>query len=388
MTRFEFSTAGRILFGPGTSRELGHLTRGQGRRALVVVGRDAARAEPVVESLKAAGVESVTFSVATEPDVACVQSGTELAREKGVEVVVAIGGGSVMDAGKGIAALLGNGGEVLDYLEVIGRGQPLQQPSKPFIAVPTTSGTGSEVTRNAVLASPAHRVKASLRGPFLLPSVAVIDPELVRGLPAGITAFSGMDAVTQLIEAFVCVRANPMTDALCLDGLARAARALPVAVSSPSDLGARSDMAYAAMLSGVALSNAGLGAVHGFAGPLGGMFEAPHGALCAALLPHVMETNIAALRREKEQPSAGERLGRYRKLASLFTGKREADPEEGAQWVSELVRRLRIPTLSAYGMTPEHTAEAVDKASKANSMKANPVPLSESELAGIFRAAL
>src|SRR5208282_5705063 len=227
------------------------------------------------------------------------------------------GGGSAIDAAKAIAAMLTNKGELLDYVEIIGRGKPLTQPSAPFIAVPTTAGTGSEVTRNAVLASPEHRVKVSLRSPLMLPRVAVVDPELTYALPPAITASTGLDALTQLIEPFVCARANPMVDALCIEGIRRAARSLREVVHQNPGKSAREDMALASLFGGIALANAGLGAVHGFAGPMGGMFAAPHGALCAALLPGVMAANVAALRRR--QPG-GEGLRRYDEIARLLTG--------------------------------------------------------------------
>ena len=208
-------------------------------------------------------------------------------------------------------------GELLDYVEIIGRGQALTKPSAPFIAIPTTAGTGSEVTRNAVLASPEHRVKVSLRSPLMLARVALVDPELTYDLPPALTASTGLDALTQLIEPFVCLRANPMTDGLCVEGMRRAARSLRVAFTDGQNKSAREDMAVASLFGGLALANAGLGAVHGFAGPIGGMFPAPHGAVCAALLPHVMTANIRALR---QRAPGSEALRRYDKVARLLTG--------------------------------------------------------------------
>ena len=246
-----------------------------------------------------------------------MEQGVELAKAERCELVIGFGGGSALDAAKAIAAMLANGGELLDYLEIIGRGKPLTKPSAPFIAIPTTAGTGAEVTRNAVLASPEHKVKVSLRSPLMLAKVAVVDPELTYDLPSALTASTGLDALTQLIEPFVCNRANPMTDGLCVEGLRRAARSLRMAFGKGRDQDAREDMAVASLFGGMALSNAGLGAVHGFAGPIGGSFSAPHGAICAALLPHVMAMNLRALRQRDPHGAA---LFRYEEAAWWLTG--------------------------------------------------------------------
>jgi alcohol dehydrogenase class IV len=273
----------------------------------------------------------------------------------------------------------------LDYLEVIGQGRALETAPAPFIAIPTTAGTGSEVTRNAVLASPEHRVKVSLRSPFMLPRVALIDPQLTYGLPPAITASTGLDALTQVIEPYVCARPNPMTDSLCYEGIRRAAKALPLVFGDGQNTQAREDMAVASLFGGLALANAGLGAVHGFAGPIGGMFAAPHGAVCAALLPYVMEVNLRAL---TERQAKSETLARYQTVAQLLTGNPSAGAEEGPSWVHTLTRKLQIPGLAAYGITPDHIPEMVDKSSKASSMKANPIALTPKELAEILERAL
>src|ERR1035437_9079914 len=300
--RFEFATAARVIFGPGVLREVGPLARGFSPRSLVVTGANPRRAEPLLSLLREQGVRGIPFPVRGEPELATVQQGVALAKQENCGLVISFGGGSALDAGKAIAAMLANTGELLDYLEVIGRGKALTEPSAPFIAIPTTAGTGSEVTRNAVLASPAHGVKVSLRSPFMLPRVAVVDPELTYDLPPAVTASTGLDALTQLIAPYVSCRANPMTDALCVEGIRRAARSLHTAFTESRNTAARTDMAVASLFGGLALANAGLGAVHGFAGPIGGQFPAPHGAVCAALLPHVMEANLRALRRR--QPAA------------------------------------------------------------------------------------
>ena len=313
---FEFATPPRIIFGAGKLREIGPLAAALGRRALVVTGSTSARAAPLLEMLAAAGVACASFPVSGEPTTDLVRQGVRQARDAGCDMVIGIGGGSVIDAGKAIAALLTNAGDPLDYLEVIGRGLALTQPAAPCIAVPTTAGAGAEVTRNAVLASPEHRVKVSLRSPLILPRLALVDPELTYDMPPAVTASTGLDALTQLIEPFVSRRANPLTDAFCQQGMTRAARSLPRAFRDGRDVQAREDMALASLCGGLALANAGLGTAHGFAGPVGGMFPAAHGAVCAALLPHVMSINVQAL--NARQPES-EALGRYDEVARILT---------------------------------------------------------------------
>jgi alcohol dehydrogenase class IV len=384
-TRFEFTTATRIVFGAGTANSLGAIAKDFGRRALVVTGRDSKRIERMLASLQSAGVSPAAFPVAGEPELATVAQGMKLAKSERCELVIGCGGGSAIDAAKAIAAMLANDGELLDYVEIIGRGQPLTKPSAPFIAVPTTAGTGSEVTRNAVLASPEHKVKVSLRSPLMLARVAVVDPELTYDLPPALTASTGLDALTQLIEPFVCNRANPMTDGLCIEGLRRAARSLRVAFSNGKDKDAREDMAVASLFGGLALSNAGLGAVHGFAGPIGGSFPAPHGAICAALLPHVMTMNLRALR---QRDPNGPALYRYEEVARWLTGDMKARADDGVKWVRALVLDLKTPRLGSFGVQREHFPDLAARAAKASSMKANPIGLTPEELAEILESAL
>jgi alcohol dehydrogenase class IV len=383
--RFEFGTATRIVFGPGTFGEVGKIAREFGDRAVVVTNLEPAALEPLAGRLREGGLHCNLFVVRGEPEIETVRQGVARAKRENCSVVVSIGGGSALDAGKAIAAMLTNPGELLDYLEVVGRGQALTQPGAPFIAVPTTAGTGAEVTRNAVLASPEHKFKVSLRSPFLLAKVALVDPELTYDLPPAITASTGLDALTQVIEPYVCSRPNPMTDALCMEGIRRAARSLQTAFEKGRDPAARLDMSVASLFGGLALANAGLGAVHGFAAPIGGQFHAPHGAVCAALLPQVMEANVRALR--QRQPAA-EPLRRYDEVARLVTGSATATAEAGIEWVRKLVTNLRIPGLGQYGLKREHTAELVRKASQASSMKANPIALAPEELAWILERAL
>ena len=299
--QFEFATATRIIFGEGSVKQVAPAAKQWGKRILVVTGHGPERAGLLRADLAAAGVHTSTFAVEGEPSVDLIAHGLQQARGEQCDAVIALGGGSVIDAGKAIAALLTNPGELMDYLEVVGKGQAIQNPAAPFIAVPTTAGTGSEVTRNAVLGVPARQVKVSLRSPLLLPRLAVVDPELTFGLPPAVTASTGLDALTQLIEAYVSIRANPVTDGFCVQGIPLAARSLRRAFHHGHEPEARRDMSLAALFSGLALANAGLGVVHGFAAPLGGRFPAPHGAICAAILPYGMEINLRALRARAPQ---------------------------------------------------------------------------------------
>lgn len=379
--KFEFATANRVLFGPGRSAEVGQLAAGLGRRALVTGSPDSERARPVLEVLQAAGVETLYFPVDGEPTVDSAQEGARQAQKAQCELVVGFGGGSALDTAKAVAALAANPGDPLDYLEVVGRGQPLAQDPLPVIAIPTTAGTGSEVSRNAVLGVPGQQVKVSLRSPKMLPAIALVDPDLTLSLPPEVTASTGMDALTQLIEPYVSNQANPITDALCREGIARSARSLLRAFMDGQDHLAREDLAIASLLGGMALANARLGAVHGFAAPLGGMFPVPHGVACAALLPHVMRVNIQAL---GERDPGAQALQRYAEIARLLTGNPQADPEAAADWVDELSRSLEIPHLAAYGISPSDFEDLIEKGSQASSMKGNPIQLNHEELETIL----
>ena len=394
---FDFATANRILFGAGTIGALPGLIRTWGQRVLVVTGRSAARVRPLVESLESEGLEPRLLSVLGEPTVEVVARGCHLAAEQRVEGVVAFGGGSAIDAAKAIAVLATNPGDILDYLEVIGQGRALEKPGLPCVAVPTTAGTGAEVTRNAVLASAEHRVKVSLRSRLMLPRLAVVDPELSYRLSPEPTAATGLDALTQLIEPFVSCRANPMTDALCREGMMRVARSLrpahgaavriaqdPDAALDESEKAARTDLAVAALFSGLALANAGLGAVHGFAGPIGGMFGASHGSICAALLPAVVSGNVSALRARSPQHSA---LDRYREMAVLLCADPNATIDQAIDWLRRLTADLAIPGLGQQGVADTELDAVVTRATAASSMKGNPIALTREEMAAMLHAA-
>lgn len=383
--RFEFATAQRIVFGAGTRSELPALVASFGRRVFWVGGANPRRQAELLAALGVVAESLEVFAVSGEPTVALVEAGARRACAAGSTVVVAVGGGSAIDAGKAIAALASNPGDALDYLEVVGRGRALPNAPLPFVAVPTTAGTGAEVTRNAVLAVPGARVKVSLRSAAMLPRIALVDPELALGLPAAVTAATGMDALVQLIEPYLSCRANPMTDALCRDGIGRVARALPRAVAEPGNLAARSELALGALYSGMALANAGLGAVHGFAAPIGGLYPAPHGAVCAALLAPVLRVNLAALRSRAPQHPV---LARMAEVACWITGDAAATADDAAVFCAALCRSLAIPSLGAWGVRAEDVPTIVEQAAAASSMKGNPLPLTPAELAAALDAAL
>ena len=374
MTAFEFATAARIVAGPGRAAELPGLLAGLGSRVLVCTGANPGRHTDLLAGLD---LPAAMFAVPGEPTIDLARAGAVAAREHGADVVAAIGGGSVIDLGKAVAMLLGNGGDPLDYLEVVGSGQKITRPAVPCVAVPTTAGTGAEVTANAVLTSPEHGLKASLRSPLMIPRVALVDPRLTLSCPPAVTAASGLDALTQCLEPFVSIRANPLTDGLAAEGLRRAASGLRAACADGGDLGARADMAMCSLLGGMALANAKLGAVHGLAGVVGGTAAVPHGVACAALLAPVVEANVRALRSVDPGDPA---LSRYTEVARLLTGRLTASIEYGVAWIRETIALLAIPGLATFGIGPEHADDIAAKAAKSSSMQGNPIALSRSEL--------
>jgi alcohol dehydrogenase class IV len=381
---FEFATAGRVLFGRGTSQQIPDLARDLGCRALLVLGGSDRGRQALLEGLSDAHIRAVVFNVSGEPTTDLVDRATAIARAEGCDLVISVGGGSAIDAGKAVAVLLSNPGGVLDYLEVAGGGKLLLKRGVPFIAVPTTAGTGAEVTKNAVLEVPDQKLKVSLRSPLLLPRLAVVDPELAQSLPPAMTACTGMDALTQLIEPFVSNAANPLSDGICREGLTRAARSLLRAYRDGSDVAAREDMALAALCGGLALANARLGAVHGFASVLGGTTGHAHGAICARLLPFVMEANIRAVD-ERGDPTV---TRRYVEIARALTGDAEADVQDGVSWVRGLCALMKIPPLRVAGLSSDDCARLIPLVHRASSTQGNPVKLSDLELRGILEASL
>ncbi len=383
---FEFASASRIIFGDGSAEQLPKLAREKGIHALLV--SDSFQPEAVtrcIDALRSADLQLTRVPVSGEPTIEAIDEAKAIATSAGCDLVISIGGGSVIDTGKASAALIPNEGEVIDYLEVIGAGRKLSATPLPFIALPTTAGTGAEVSKNAVLGSKAHRVKVSLRDNRMLADIALVDPLLTHSLPPAVSASTGMDALTQVLEPFVSHLANPLTDGMCTEGLRRAGRSLRTVYAEPDNAAARSDMALTSLLGGLALANAKLGAVHGFAGVLGGMYDAPHGAICAALLPPVIEANIKALNtRERENPA----LKRYEYAAQFLLFDRAATVQDAMDWISETSRIFDIPGLGAYGLREEDFGEIVEKSSVSSSMKGNPIVLSAEELTEILYAAL
>ena len=379
---FEFATAGRIMVGPGRAQELPGVLAGLGSRFLVVTGADPARHNTLLASLDGA---ATVFPVAAEPTVETARAALAVAREHGADVIAAIGGGSVIDTGKAVAMLLGNGGDPLDYLEVVGSGQAITRPAVPCVAVPTTAGTGAEVTANAVLAVPSQRVKASLRSPLMIPRVALVDPLLTVSCPPPVTAASGLDALTQCLEPFVSVQATPLTDGLAREGLRRAGTGLRAAYADGGDLTARADMAMCSLLGGISLANAKLGAVHGLAGVIGGTADVPHGLACAALLAPVIEANVRAARLSS---FGADVLERYTEAARLLTAQPDASVEDGLAWIRETLALLYVPGLAAFGLGPQQADDIAAKALVSSSMKGNPVPLSHADLKAVLLQAL
>ena len=381
---FEFSTTGRIIFGSGTTKHLPNYTASLGKNAFIICGKNTNRIDFIVDYLNTANIKTSVFSVSTEPTIPLVLQGIHKARSKGCDVIIGIGGGSVIDTGKVISAMMTNSGELSEYLEVIGRGKGISCAPAPYIAIPTTAGTGAEVTCNAVLASPEHKVKASMRSPLMFPRIALIDPELTYSMPPAITASTGLDALTQLIEAFVSNKANPLTDGICIEGLKRASRSISIAYKS-GDKTAREEMCMASLFSGFALANAKLGVVHGLAAPLGGMFSAPHGMICARLLPFVIETNVDVL---IKNDSSSDFIKRFDALAQVLTNNANASATDAVRWIKSICGELKIPALKEFGLRESYIPEIVQQAMKSSSTKGNPVELTDEELTRILQQAM
>jgi len=382
---FEFTTAGRIGFGSGIATQMAREIAALGTTAFVVTGTAPERQAELLAAIAGQGLACVTFGVTGEPTTEIVTTAVASARRARADLVIGIGGGSVIDTGKVVAAMLTNDGVLEDYLEVVGAGQPLKHPPAPYVAIPTTAGTGAEVTRNAVLCVPEREVKVSMRSAFLLPRLAIVDPLLTHSMPPALTASTGLDALTQLAEAFVSNKANPLTDGLCREGLQRAGRSLRRAFEDGSDAQAREDMALASLFSGLALANAKLGAVHGFAGPLGGMIDVPHGVVCGRLLPLVIEANVRALH---DRAAGSPALARYDEIARLLTGNSTAQACDAVSWVQDMCATFALPPLRRFGLAEDDFPTAIAKAKKASSMKGNPIELTEAELRTILARAI
>ena len=383
--RFEFATASRIIFGPSVADEVAPAAAKMGTCVLVLTGRSTDRVARILEQLSSCGLGYVTFSVPHEPTTSLVKEALELARSAAVEIVISIGGGSVIDTGKAVAAMLTNSGALEGYLEVVGAGKPIVNAPAPHIAVPTTAGTGTEVTRNAVIGVPERRVKVSVRSPMMIPTIAIVDPLLTHTMPPLLTAATGLDALTQLIEPFVSSSSNPLADAVCREGLARGARSLLAAWQDGNNAAAREDMALASLFGGLALANARLGAVHGLAGSIGGMTCVPHGLVCGKLLPHVMRANLRAL--DSRDP-ASPALRRYDELAQILSADSSAHAAAGVAWIETLCTQFKLPSLASFGLAQAQIPAVVAQSQKSSSMKGNPIALTDEELTDILERAL
>jgi alcohol dehydrogenase class IV len=385
VVRFDLAVPADIRFGAGRVSEVPEALSGLGAsRVLIVTGRTTSRADTLRSALREAGMSSVVFGVAAEPSIERVRAAVTLLAEAGCDAVLGFGGGSALDVAKAVAVLATSGTDPIDHLEVIGAGRPIEQPGLPCVAVPTTAGTGSEVTRNSVLSGGG--VKASLRSPLMLPRVALVDPDLLAGVPKTTIAASGMDALSQLIEPLLSRRANPFTDALARDGIRRSARSLHRAYrEGMEDPGVREDLALASLFGGMCLANSGLGAVHGLAAAAGARLSAPHGAVCAAVLAATMDVDLRALRgRAPDHPA----LDRISEVATLLTGQPDAPPEDAIAWLRRLTAALSIPGLASYGLDQNEIAPVVMAAQKASSMRGNPIDLSDEEVGEIVTHSL
>lgn len=378
---FEFASANRIVFGAGSVSQVGGIASELGERALIVTGSGTVPVVGLLNSLETAGIPSEVFRVVAEPDIPTVLAGLGHAKSHQCQLVVGFGGGAVLDTAKAIAAMLTNPGELMDYLEVVGAGREIPNSAAPMIALPTTAGPGTEVTRNAVILSPEHHVKVSMRSHKMIPTVAIIDPELTHSMPPMVTASTGMDALTQVIEGYVSKRANPMTDIICREGIKRGARSLLRAYKNGKDAAAREDMSLTSLFGGLALANGGLGAVHGFAGPIGGMFKAPHGVVCASLLPSVMKYNVKT---SEDMKNKSDLQSRYQDISRWVTSDSQASIEDGVSWIAELADALDIPRLRALGIEESDFDQIIEKSKTSSSMQKNPIKLDEKVLRAIL----
>lgn len=385
----------RIVFGAGKINDVPALARGYGRRVLIVTGQASFKGSPLFGRL-VLGLEDLdmaygVFTVPGEPSPKLVDDAVVQFKDGGFDVVLGIGGGSALDAAKAIAGLLRPGTSVMDHLEGVGPELPYAGPAVPFIAVPTTAGTGSEATKNAVLSRQgADGFKKSFRDDALVAEVAVVDPELIKSCPKSVIAANGMDAFTQLLESYVSTRANPLTDALALSGLKSFIEGFWRAYEGGEDevaQAARSHLAHASLMSGICLAQTGLGSVHGLASPLGAHFPIPHGVVCGTLVAEATAMNVKALHERAESSPA---LARYTALGNLLADWLERS-DEGAQALvgvlREWVTRLDLPRLSAFGVTDDDVERVVANA-RGSSMKTNPVVLTDDEIAQVVRARL
>ncbi|WP_319529775.1 iron-containing alcohol dehydrogenase [uncultured Cohaesibacter sp.] len=381
---FGFLTSNDIRFGRGVAKQAVPDIAALGSPLLLVHGKNGERCRWLSAALAGAGVEICTFAVAREPDIYMISDGVSLARAAKVKAVVALGGGAVIDAGKALAALVPATRPMMDHLEVVGQGLPLTEAPLPFAAMPTTSGTGAEVTKNAVLSVPDAKRKVSLRDARMLPDLAIVDPSLTDGCPKPVTLASGLDAVTQVIEPYLSSKANWMTDALCRSAIASGMAAL-VRLMECEDEEARDQLAYTSLCGGLTLANSGLGAVHGLAGVLGGVTLAAHGALCGTLLPHVLTYNERKLQQAEGYEESLARINDVRGWLALAL---DCTPELAFSRLADWSEAQGLPGLSGLGLQPNDIATVAEASVSSSSMKGNPIPLTTVELEAIMKDAL
>ena len=391
ITDFSLSRLPRIEFGSGALAKLPAMARGYGTHALLVTGagslKNSAVWPAVTAGLAAQGIRWLHLSIPGEPSPQMVDEAVRAFRSEPVDVVVGIGGGSALDAAKAIAGLLKSGNSVMDHLEGVGPELPYAGPATPFIAVPTTAGTGSEATKNAVLSvQGAHGFKKSFRDEKLVAEVALVDPDLLATCPPAVIAANGMDAFTQLLESYVSSRAAPLTDSLAWGGMKAARDGLLALYRDAGNAEAREQMAYAALVSGITLAPVGQGSVHGLAAPLGAFFPIPHGVACGTLVATATRVNIEALRARVPSHPA---LAKYALVGQLLSKQGQMDqPAAHAALIDTLerwTRALGLPTLSHYGVTPSDIPRIVAN-SRGSSMKTNPISLDDAEIASILAA--
>jgi alcohol dehydrogenase class IV len=378
---FGFATVSDIRFGRGTSAGAIEAAAGFSNRVLVVHGKSADRAGWLVDGLATRGLAVETVACPGEPDIVAVEDAVALARRMAPGVVIALGGGAAIDLGKAVAALCPSSHPTLAYLEGVGEGRLLDAAPLPFIAMPTTAGTGAEVTKNAVISVPDAQKKVSLRDVRMLPDIAIVDPALTDGAPASVTFGSGFDAITQVIEPFLSVKASPMTDALCRDAIPRGLAAIR-RLSDGDDPKARDDMALTSLLGGMALANAGLGAVHGLAGVIGGRTGAPHGEICAALLPHVLAYDLKAI---PQNHPAKQRLDQ---VLCWIGAAFDVSPERAPIVLKEQVHGLGIRSIRGLGLKRADIMDIARSARGASSSRTNPMPLEDVDYEAIVRSAI
>lgn len=376
---FQFMTSTRIIFGEGALQSSLSILNQFGYSVLLVTGQDPERSSPIIQYLKNQSMRYQHVAINGEPNITMVEETAVLGRKFKPDMVVAIGGGSVIDMGKALAAVIPNQGDVYDYVEVVGRNVPLKTKPIPLIVIPTTASSGSEVTKNAVLKSGQDRVKVSLRSPDMLADVAIVDPTLTYGTDAYTSGRGAMDAFTHLMEAYVCGDPNPLTDMVCEEGLRRLSPSI-IAACKQDDHKARADLSFAAMLGGMAITNAKLGAAHGLASALGGKLNAPHSVISGRLAPFVMSENI----NEAKAAGRSDILNRYRRIAQIVTGRTNAHIEDSVLWVQMVLDKLALPHLSEFGVCSTSFEQVAQDALQSVAIKGNPLPLNEERLIHIL----